>query len=532
MSKINKTIVLIVFLIVFSIYLASLAIHVEINFDNYSEMLVMMHAVPIITILASGLLLITIYFFFAVLNIALDRLCKLSGRISNSYDIIIALSVALTAIMGLAWIHFNPYQPVADQEYVWTIATQVAQGDSASINTQYLDIYPQQKGMILVMAAVIRLTPFNALTTWKVLSVLMSCLIVFGLSILANTLFKDKKVGAMTSLLTMLFVPHIIYTSFIYGTLWAIACNIWLFYFFYKFIERLDVCITKASCIYVLVTLILLFMSITVYKSALISGVAMVVTLLIKIAYMKKNIKNITSSMIILLLLIFVITQTSNIYTGVFAKKTHITTRDGLPSIVWVVMGLTYDQEANGPGAYTTKTGLVTYYSEGASQEEVTNRAIEILKDSWDSVEQYGVVRFFAEKLTYQWLDPWFNSLTMNCYLGDDNIVVPEHVKEILLGNYARVLQALLYIFISLMYGMIALGLILVYKKEKYSHLLFVILIYFFGGFIFQLFWESKARYCLPYYLILIPIAAYSFVYYYEKIRDFVMSKEKKFEEI
>ena len=32
---------------------------------------------------------------------------------------------------------------------------------------------------------------------------------------------------------------------------------------------------------------------------------------------------------------------------------------------------------------------------------------------------------------------------------------------------------------------------------------------YIIGGFVFQLFWESKSRYCMPYFFMIIPFAAY-----------------------
>ena len=34
----------------------------------------------------------------------------------------------------------------------------------------------------------------------------------------------------------------------------------------------------------------------------------------------------------------------------------------------------------------------------------------------------------------------------------------------------------------------------------------------FFGGFLFQLVWETKSRYCFPFFVFLLPLAAVGFI--------------------
>ena len=52
---------------------------------------------------------------------------------------------------------------------------------------------------------------------------------------------------------------------------------------------------------------------------------------------------------------------------------------------------------------------------------------------------------------------------------------------------------------------------IVIIKKRDAAYSSLLLLLYFAGGFTFQFFWEAKARYCLPFFLILFPFAAAAF---------------------
>ncbi|HFI0516373.1 TPA: hypothetical protein ACGOXF_001912, partial [Streptococcus suis] len=47
---------------------------------------------------------------------------------------------------------------------------------------------------------------------------------------------------------------------------------------------------------------------------------------------------------------------------------------------------------------------------------------------------------------------------------------------------------------------------------------LLIFLIYLIGGFIFHIFWETKARYVFPYVYLLLPIVAFNISYFSNKL--------------
>jgi hypothetical protein len=59
----------------------------------------------------------------------------------------------------------------------------------------------------------------------------------------------------------------------------------------------------------------------------------------------------------------------------------------------------------------------------------------------------------------------------------------------------------------NLGYLMSALYMILLIKKREVRIESILLPLYFIGGFAFQLFWETKGRYCFPYYVCLLILA-------------------------
>ena len=74
------------------------------------------------------------------------------------------------------------------------------------------------------------------------------------------------------------------------------------------------------------------------------------------------------------------------------------------------------------------------------------------------------------------------------------------------LGNifdtYMKAYQMLLYLC------MVSYIIFFVRKDEPYEN--FVIPIAMFGGFLLQIIWEAKGRYCFPYFVMLLPVFALS----------------------
>lgn len=82
-----------------------------------------------------------------------------------------------------------------------------------------------------------------------------------------------------------------------------------------------------------------------------------------------------------------------------------------------------------------------------------------------------------------------------------------------------KVFQVFVYVF-SVVFA------VDVYKKKK--EILMIIPVAFIGGTLFHMIWEAKSRYVFPYFVFLIPLAAYGLIIVRDKITEYRKNKEEK----
>lgn len=123
---------------------------------------------------------------------------------------------------------------------------------------------------------------------------------------------------------------------------------------------------------------------------------------------------------------------------------------------------------------------------------------------------------FFHQKLASEWLDPSFQSFEPGFY----EKILDEEGRLVNGGPFASLYHGALHdallvwmdTFQSLVY-LAALAFVLgqCFEKQagkKVPLYALLPLVVFLGGFFFYLFWEAKGRYCLPFFLMLLPAAA------------------------
>ena len=112
---------------------------------------------------------------------------------------------------------------------------------------------------------------------------------------------------------------------------------------------------------------------------------------------------------------------------------------------------------------------------------------------------------FFKDKTEIQWLDPWFNGLTMTVNSLDPEVM--GILAPLFTTHIMRRVQRCLLALMNVCYCMASLYLILQIRHRKPCLETLLLPLYFVGGFVFQLFWEAKGRYCFPYYVCLLILA-------------------------
>lgn len=203
----------------------------------------------------------------------------------------------------------------------------------------------------------------------------------------------------------------------------------------------------------------------------------------------------------------------------------------GMPMSSWLLLGLSHEETAS-PG-WWTMAAIHTFdkaHGDYATQADLIQEALT------SRLRYFGqhpsqAWQFFNEKLATEWADPTFMTVTYS-QLGPSAHEFTGLPKWLLTGendsrlfSFENAMQSLVYVLALI--GTIAMLVAVlrsllskqdVYTTDAHTNLLpadakmfarTFICAAFLGGFICYVFWEAKGIYTLPFYLLLLPVAAY-----------------------
>ena len=99
-------------------------------------------------------------------------------------------------------------------------------------------------------------------------------------------------------------------------------------------------------------------------------------------------------------------------------------------------------------------------------------------------------------------------------------------VKQIYFNHIHTVLEFIMKVFQVFVYLFTFVFTVVMYKRK--NEFFAIIPIAFIGGTSFNMIWEAKSRYIFPYFVFLIPLAAYGLVIVRNKIKEYKKLKEEK----
>lgn len=426
---------------------------------------------------------------------------------------LILLSAA-EAFLCIWWQTHYDNAPLADQKQVWNAACAIAAGETPS-SASYFILLPRQKAMALCFALVAKLFGTDYDTSIRPLNAVFLLLLLIWNALLAFRITKREEAGSLCALLTVLFCPLVFYTCFVYGTIPSLALTAGCFYFAVRLVQT-----GKAR--YLLPESICAVSMVLVYSAAWIGAIAVLLTLLFcSIVTFRSDNKRAAVCLAGGALVILLPYAALQLVDPIFSSLTGIQSTDtAAPTLTWIVMGLSSSQNTvAGPGSYNKLPETVL--QEGETTAQAGARLSSTLKTILSEyVSGTRSLSFFVEKTLYQWTDPWFGSLTLTLVQKGGGGMRGHHSSSsgtsatTVSLSFLEGLEPFLVVFRT---AVLVLALLFVLKMlfrkgkkpltaDDFCRLLPAL--YFTGIFCFQLFWESKSRYCMPAYVGLLPLAA------------------------
>lgn len=429
----------------------------------------------------------------------LERIFSYTGKEEKICNGIFIFCGLMILAAGIFWILFNDSVPAYDQKTVYNEAQRMAGFLDEPFDTEYFSYFSRNRGVTLLVAAAMKLFG-NHLYSFRIINLVAALAIYYSICRTVRMIYRNSLVTSMTSFLLMMFYPLVIYTSYHYGTLLSIAFTSLGLY------AVIALCETGKR-LYAAVIIFAFPLGILMHQSASIGLIAAVIYLLMN-SKGKLLLRNISIS-VMAVIMIFLSMK------SVDAAYTHITGAgagtSSVPVSCTVYMGLTSTAGASGPGSQDGMDAQI--FNENNRDGKEANKAA--LDGIFSVIKEYCTGKrspmFFVVKTEYQWLDPTFGA-RKTIRMNDSSVGEPLN-STAFTAFYRSSFRAIVFklsIGIMLLTYVSALiaGIKSIHKVGKYPAAI-LLQLYVIGGGAFQLIWESLSRYCLGYFIWLLPLEAF-----------------------
>jgi len=425
--------------------------------------------------------------------------------------IILFIIFAVSAFFVLS----TQYIPGVDQGDVMNCAYKLHAKEYNMLESGgYLERWTNQAGLVVIQYFLARIWgDFN--------TVALQLLNVVGITLLYKKvadIMAGFNASRMTQVMTLIsgicFYPLIMYTAFVYGTIWHVALALVAFNQTQKFFESyrwqkgLGAALAMA-------------LAIQVKNNALIYLIAIVIFGLYKIFTSKETIIKRLAFFLAMCLIVVFVGKLPGYY---IEKTTGYKLGKGVSSYAFIAMGLQEGEFA--PGWYNGYN-LYTYIDNGSDTEVQTEIAKEEIANRLQvfASDLPYTFQFFTNKTASMWAEPTFQCFWIH-QLRYHRVKLPTWIENLMSAKGYVAAANLIDYFQTIVYLGALLWLVLE-AKDKFNKKSFFILA-FLGGFTFHIFWEAKTQYSVSYMVLLLPVAVQGFGLLFAKLEAAIASKSIK----
>ncbi len=431
------------------------------------------------------------------------------NKINKRY-LIIGLLV-LYAILSFKWINYNNIVPVDDSKEVNNAAISIVNNGFQSLrNNAYIEKYPHQLGMILSFSLIYKIFSTTNYELIQYLNVVANLLTIYGLYLIINLICqkKEKKfVSIIYFTLILTFVPLALLSTFVYGDYIGLALAVYAIYFIIKYQKN-------NNWWNLFLSGILLSFSYIIKSNYLIFILAIAIYMFLNILKNKK--KYLINSILFIIYLTIAILPNTLIKT-IGVNILNYRQEEALHNITYICMGM-YEssREAGWYGYVMNDAWENTPSSDIKYKKLIKSRVKYLIKHPLYSIN------FYSRKMVSGWINPYFQSIWYNVSIENKDLKMNNIFNSRKYKYVGIYLKTLIFIIFggSLFY--------LITFRKKLNNEVILLYVIFLGGFAFHTIWEMKARYTLPYIVILMPVASFGVYNLSQKIAEKFQLKNSK----
>lgn len=416
-------------------------------------------------------------------------------RRARPYRVILA--VYACALVG--WVLVSQSTQWSDSRSVMQAAANIRMGNYADFEPgAYLDVFTNQKGLVLffsLLSVVFGGNNYVAVEMLNAAAAVLACWAVYRLMLRAC---GNELAATLALLAVCLFYPLALYTSFTYGTLLGLALALWS-------MERLLGYLAERRWRQTICAGVLAALACALKSNYLVCCIAIGIVLLVDL--LRARSLKALGALALLAASLVAVTALTDLGLSRMTDGRSEQAR-GVPYTFWIETGL--QESACAPGWFEQAT-LDQYLGEDAQQTAAAARARVEERARDLRSDPPGALTFFSRKICSQWCEPTFQSLWL-VRVRKSGVAEPSALMMQIQSPFSKLsrgLSALADLAQPLGYLGALLFVLLMGRRARLGSL--VGLVAFIGGFGFHALWEAKAQYAMPYFVMLLPYAAYGF---------------------
>lgn len=439
---------------------------------------------------------------------------RMTGFISSmKLKHVIMISIAFTAIIAFTWLTLSGYRDRGDSESLMKIGFDIIRNDYHDENYIYLQRYPYQSGVLIIMLPFIML--FQNMKLNGVYLMMSYANIILMIITMLNLIFIAKrlngeKTAKWTALILMMFIPLPLSMVQVYGNIMSLPLITGMILLAISINDNKTF---KPFMMRILSILILAIITGFIKPNNMIIGIALTISFIlyacIHHVQLKKTIILIIAGVLIIPCMMAgkaIAVNSMEMISGIKFEQS-----EAQPMRNFIAMGLN-DGSDHGKGFYYQKAGYAWTDAKTINRNAngILSRQINKL-----TTNPLYAINFFSVKIAQTWAEPTFsyqvrvgNSIFLNVgknkeLQGKMQLTAGEKiVTSSAFMVSARTIADAACIIISIM-ALIGLPI----AKRKHDIMAALPALCILGGFIFHVFWETQPEYAYTYFLLLIPYA-------------------------
>lgn len=432
---------------------------------------------------------------FAAVLLAVDR--KISPKVQQiTARVSVILAVLWVGGAGFWWINSAVRVPNGDCAYIYGGASYFLEGQFSFLEgpRSYCVMYPHQLGLIALTELLFLVVGAYNFYAFQVMCVLFSMGIVFAGYLVLRELVPGMAAVIFYCVMMSGCLPLIFYTSWVYGDLPSIFFVVMAVWMLIRYVKS-----GRIGWLPGMVSMVT--MAVLNRKNTMIFIVAVCLTVLVSM-FRKRDWKLFCAAVMCVLMPWLV-------YTGVYKMyelRSGYESYPGIPIITWVDMGL---HDVDGICGWYDNSAKELYYSTECDPEQTEALSKLRMRDRLRELSgNPSYARdFFKKKILSQWNMPLYQSLFFSTMYAEGDVPEADSFVSQLENKYFFNVLA----FCDRLQFVVYLGFFCYFVwgiKKDGDIRLQITAVAIIGGFLFSILWEAKARYILPYYVMIFPFTA------------------------